>query len=98
MTQPTIEIVDLTEIVGDIEIACEFNGELVTWDIGEHDDPAKWVLFGKCGDCGHSPVRLSCTRCKDTRTSTQAAAIICRACNKPTVPAPHFYRRIEALS
>lgn len=95
MTQMDIEVIDLTDIVGDHEISCDYQGEFATSNVGDHDDPAKWVMVAKCHQCQRSPLHLACDRCKNSRT-VPSIYIECHACGY-VAPGPLWYTRIEAL-
>ena len=90
MTSPGLEIVDLTELVGGVEIPCDYS-----------DEPAcgggspSWVLFFSCCE-GGSGVRLACDICKDERLMDRVS-IECPACGHIFEHAPEAYSRIEPL-
>jgi hypothetical protein len=91
---PDTGIVDLTEIVGDLEVPCDwgdgYKGK------GIHDDPARWVIYLVSCTCGAGGVRLGCDNCKNHRMTSEDA-VICRHCGEVTVPARHAYTRAERL-
>lgn len=85
-----VEIIDLTEIVGDIEIPCDYDRLF-------HCGPAaaKWEMRGACG-CGAKGVRLVCEGCKDAVIATDDG-LMCNACGVVTAPARLIFWHIQAL-
>lgn len=96
-TSTEIEVVDLTEIVGDIEIPCDY-GQYTPYDGGcaPNVGAAKWLLV--LADHGHgAETRLACTHCKDMRLLVEDAGVECDKCGHFTFPVRKAYSRIEAL-
>ena len=92
MTAPGLEIVDLTSIVGDFEVSCDYADE--DWNC--QDDPASWVLHLKpCCPAG-AGVRLACEVCKESRMM-DAGAVECQFCGFVYEHAPEAYHYIEPL-
>lgn len=93
MTSMDLEIIDLTEVVGDWEIPCEYAGDEVT---ACKDDPARWVLHLKpCCPAG-AGVRLACEPCKEARVAG-GGAVYCEHCGHTFFPAREAYHYIEPL-
>jgi hypothetical protein len=91
VTSLGIEIVDLTEFVGDFQIPCEYAGEP-----GCQDEPAAWVLHLKpCCPAGGG-IRLACERCKESRLMDMHS-VQCEFCGHIFEHAPEAYRLIEPL-
>lgn len=91
MTAMDLEIVDLTSIVGDWALPCEYAGEP-----GCRDDPASWVLFLKpCCPAGGG-IRLACELCKESRLMDMHS-VQCEFCGHIFEHAPEAYSRIEPL-
>lgn len=91
MTSMDLEVVDLTEFVGDIEIPCDYADESTC-----PDEPARWVLFLKpCCPAGGG-VRLACERCKENRLM-DAHSVECASCGFIYEHAPEAYSRVEPL-
>lgn len=91
MTAPGLEIIDLTEIVGRLEIPCDFA------DMPDcRDEPAKWVLHRNkcCPDV--PPAALACESCKEGRLLDRYA-LECRWCGFIWEHAPEAYCYIEPL-
>lgn len=88
-----LETVDLTEIVGDFEVSCEYAGDDPTEC---KDDPARWALhLNPCCPAG-AGVRLACDVCKELRV-TSGGAVRCEHCNFIFFPARKAYHYIEPL-
>lgn len=91
MTATGLEIVDLTEFVGDLDIKCDYADEPTC-----RDDPARWVLFLKpCCPAGGG-VRLACDQCKENRLMDMHS-VECGFCGHIYDHAPEAYSRIEPL-
>lgn len=90
LTDTSLEIIDLTKIVGDIETPCDYSEEYSC-----NDSPARWALHLTVCSCGVGGVRLACTDCKDQRLK-EDSAVACD-CGEVTAPARLAYARIEAL-
>ena len=91
MTSMDLEIIDLTEFVGDIEIPCDYAGGGLC-----QDDPARWVMFRKPCCPGGAGVRLACELCKEARLLDQLS-LECQFCGFIYEHAPEAYSRIEPL-
>ena len=89
--QPDIDGMTFTEIVGDIEVPCEYAG-----DPSCPDEPARWVMHTVTCACGFGGVRIACTPCKDLRMLGEGA-VVCESCGYVTVPARLAYHSIEPL-
>lgn len=97
MTTTDLTPLDIIEIVGDFELPCDFgHGPLTTRVIGEHDDPARWVMHLKTCSCGKKGARLACTRCKDLRTRGDIV-LECSNCGTAHVGGSDAYSYIEPL-
>lgn len=91
MSTTDLEIIDLTSIVGDMELACDYNDEK-----NPHDEPAEWVLRTVRCTCGAGVVRLACDPCKTRRLET-LDAVYCTFCNAVYQPARTAYAYVERL-
>ena len=92
MTAMDTEIVDLTSLVGDVAIPCDYSDE--DWNC--QDDPAAWALHLKpCCPAGGG-VRLACTICKESRLMDMGA-VQCEHCGFIYEHAPEAYHYIEPL-
>ena len=80
------DIVNLTEIVGDLEVPCDLG-------IAECDRPAKWVMTKAC--C--AAISLGCDPCKDARVDNRLA-IQCGNCGRIWFDASDAYMNIEAIN
>lgn len=91
MTAPGLEIIDLTEFVGDMSLPCDYSDEhrMV-------DEPASWVMFLKpcCPEGGG--IRLACEHCKEGRLMDMHS-VQCEFCGHIFEHAPEAYSRIEPL-
>lgn len=90
---------ELVELLRDYEFAlpCDFgHGPLVTQSIGEHDDPAQWVMHLKPCACGKFACRLACTRCKDERMKGDIY-LECSTCGAVSAGGSEAYWYIEPL-
>ena len=92
-TQPTIEVIDLTEMVHEVELPCDYSGDGMLR--GVHDDPARWVMWTKDHGCGVK-IRLACDTCKESRLMNRIG-IECEPCGYVEMDAASAYSRIEAL-
>lgn len=92
MTVTDIELVDLTEIVGDLDIICDYDDE-----DDPHDDPAQWVLTLTRCPCGAGGQTLACDRCKRARLEESFASVECGHCGEVTSPARLAYSHVEPL-
>lgn len=90
-----LEIVDLTEIVGDLEIPCDYADSRPGW-FGCPNQPGRWLLFTRDHGCG-TRVRVACEPCKTARLTAEDGAVECALCGHITAPPRHAYSRIEAL-
>lgn len=82
------EVLDLTEIVGDLEIPCD----LGSWEDG-CDRPAEWILHRNC--CGVPA--LACDPCKVYVTGVKRAGM-CAACGEVRMDdGPSRFSYIERL-
>lgn len=86
----------VTEIVGDLEIPCDFSDDPICGD-----SPAHWVLFKHCPGCHDRKALLACDNCKDARMSSECG-VICQSrdgggCGELIAPARKAYERVEAL-
>lgn len=85
-----LEIIDLTEIVGEFEVSCDYADGPDC-----RGESPKWVLFFRCCEEG-SGIRLACDPCKDVRLLDQIS-IECQACGYIFEHAPEAYVYIEPL-
>ena len=85
------EIIDLTEIVGDLEIPCDYDRLF-----GCGPRPAAWVMVAQC-ECGTRGERLVCEGCKDATLATERALACPSDCGLVYSPARHAFTRIEPL-
>lgn len=91
MTTAGLEIVDLTELVGEVPILCDYSR--YHWcPKGE----AKWIVRLKCPGCGARNLRLICNDCKDYLVAS-LDAMECSACDVVIVPARLAFSSIEPL-
>lgn len=91
MTSPGLEIIDLTEFVGDISCPCDYSDERQC-----PDEPAAWVLHLKpCCPAGGG-FRLACDKCKEARLM-DAHSVECGFCGYIFEHAPEAYHYIEPL-
>lgn len=79
-----------TEIIGAIEIPCEYGDQF-----GCGPAPAGWEMRLAC-PCGHAGVRLACGDCKNKWLTADSAAE-CPACGDVTAPARHLFWHVVAL-
>jgi hypothetical protein len=83
----------LQQIVGDLEVPCEFyeDGRVLC-----QNDPAQWVMHrNPCCPATMYPV-LACDTCKDARVMDMIA-LECRHCGHIWENAPDAYSMIEKL-
>lgn len=80
-----------TEIVGEIEIPCDYDR---LFHCGP--DAARWVMTGRC-DCGYQGDRLVCGGCKNVVLSTEEGLSCPEGCGLIHAPARHIFIRIEWL-
>lgn len=96
MNETDVSITDLTKIVGDLEIPCDYGQKGYCYTRGEHTDPARWVMhLVRCG-CGAGGIRLACTQCKDERMQ-MAIALECGGCGEIHPSCSTAYSLIEPL-
>lgn len=88
-----LEIVDLTEIVGEHDIPCDYSDR--RWH-GGTTRKAKWVMTTVVCVCGRQDVRLACQECKDLLLAVEDA-VKCPGCDELYIPARLAYSHIEAL-
>lgn len=88
VTRPEDLIV--AEIVGDLEIPCDYSDSRIC-----PQGPAAWVLHRVPCVCGKGGAVLSCTACKDYRLLSDGA-VFCD-CGEVFAPAKHAYSFIEPL-
>lgn len=91
MTVTDLEIVDLTEIVGEVQTPCD-NSEL-SWCPSE---AARWAALIKCPTCINSRWELWCTPCRDLVTTTEDG-FECGVCGELVFPARRFVAKFEPL-
>ena len=84
--------IDLTEIIGDIEIPCDWAAQ----SVHAGDGPARWVAHLIPCVCGRTGARLICGHCKDAAMATPDA-VQCGACGEVYVPFRSVIRLIEPL-
>ena len=87
---PENVIEDIAEMVGDLEIPCEYD-----YCFGCGPSSARWLMVAQCG-CGHIANRLACGGCKNIWVSTEDAAE-CPKCAEVFTPARRAFARIEWL-
>ena len=91
MTMTHIEVTHLEEIVGAMEIPCDYSTERACPDL-----PAKWVMHLKVC-CPHVAMqKLACDGCKEQRLM-DAFSLECEFCGTVFDHAPDAYRYIEPL-
>ena len=88
---PESVIEDLSQIVGDLEIPCDYDR---VYQCGPA--VARWLMVAKCG-CGNTAHRLACGGCKNLWVSSEGAAE-CGECGEIFTPARRAFSRIEWLS
>lgn len=87
-----VEIIDLTEIVGDLEMACEY-----AYLECCKDRAAKWIVFlTPCGGHRMGGPRLICEDCKNYVMATEDCAE-CGVCGEVVYPFRHVFSHIEPL-
>jgi hypothetical protein len=91
VTNTQTEGIIVTELVGDLEIPCDFS-DLPACSQGR----AEWVLYRVPCGCGAGGARLACNGCKETRESTDTA-VECELCGAVYAPARWAYGYIEYL-
>lgn len=91
MTEMATKDLIITELVGDIEIPCDFSDQKSC-----SQTRAEWVLYRVPCGCGDGGARLACNGCKETRESTETA-VECGACGEVYAPARWAYGFIEYL-
>jgi hypothetical protein len=84
---------ELTEIVGDIEVPCDWGS--TSLHVG--DGPARWIAVLRPCVCGRTGVRLICTHCKDVSMQAEDAAM-CGACGEVYVPWRSVIYSIESIA
>lgn len=82
---------DLTEIVGDLEIPCDWAS--ISFHRGE---AARWIVFLSPCVCGRAGERLICGTCKDVSTVTEDCAI-CGHCGEVYQPFRRVIHKITPL-
>lgn len=88
------EVVDIEEIVGDLDMACEW------YKLPFHAEaPARWIAYIKgCPRCGHKGgIRLVCVDCKDGVLMTPDCAQ-CHSCGLIISPFRHAVRAFEPIN
>lgn len=88
---PDLEMVDLTELVGEVQTPCD-NSELDFCP----KDVARWAALIKCPSCMQSRWELWCTPCRDLVTTTEDG-FECGQCGELVFPARRFVSKFEAL-
>lgn len=91
MTAVATDAFMLTEIVGDLDIPCDYSDERDCPDL-----PAEWVLHVKAC-CYVGRQRLACDTCKENRLM-DAFSLECATCGHIFERAPDAYVLIEALN
>jgi hypothetical protein len=83
---------DLTEVVGDFSIPCDYAGEAECPDL-----PAEWVLYRKpCCLAGVAP-KLACEPCKEARLM-DGMSVECEHCGHVYDHAPDAYSYMERIN
>lgn len=90
---PEGEVIDLTEIVGDIEIPCDWGHLPICFD-----GPARWVVLVRCPECNEGRAKVICTDCKDGAMADETAAGECNYCSAVYVPFRLCMLHIEPLN
>ena len=89
---PDLEMVDLTELVGEVETPCD-NSDM-SWCSKE---VARWAALLKCPECPRiSHWELWCTPCRDLVTTTEDG-FECGECAQMVLPARRFVSKFEPL-
>lgn len=83
-------IIDLTELVGELAIPCEYDRLY-----GCGPAAATWLMVARCG-CGVMAHRLVCEGCKDKTIQTEDG-LCCPGCSMVWTPARRAFSRIERL-
>lgn len=81
----------ITEIVGDMEMACDYSDDETC-----SQGPAEWVLFLVRCECGVGGTRLACDGCTQMRIASDDA-VECD-CGEVTAPARLAYSYIEHVN
>lgn len=81
----------ITEIVGDLEIPCDYAG----LDRKCPAEPAAWILHRVRCECGEGGPVLACTPCKDVRLLGDGV-VICGGCGV-AMPVREAYTYIEPI-
>ena len=84
-----IQFTELEEIVGAIEICCDYDNQFYC------GEAAQWEMRLAC-DCGYKAVRLSGDQCKVRWLNSDVAAE-CPVCGLVTAPARHLFWHVEKL-
>jgi hypothetical protein len=91
---PEYEVLDLTDVVGDLEIPCE-------WRVFHchKGSPARWVVWlVKCPSCGwNCAPRTVCNDCKNYAVFTDECAM-CTHCDGIVQPFRKIIARTEPLN
>lgn len=91
MTSTDIEVVDLTELVGDVQNPCDWSD--ADYCSKEH---AQWAAHAVCPSCGGSMWYLICSPCKNLVMVTDDA-FECARCGEVVCPARKFIAQLEGL-
>lgn len=89
-TEVGIEVIAIEEIVGAIEIPCEYDR---LFRCGP--SAAEWEMRAACG-CGNMAVRLVCEPCKDAILQTEDG-LSCSVCLAVIAPARHLFWHIGRI-
>jgi len=98
------EIVELDKLDADWAIPCDYSCQRRSIDkttsvhdvSGGGDQPAEWVIYTRCPNCGHRGQPLGCTPCKDLIMST-GDTVQCGRCGDLITPYRHIIERVEPL-
>lgn len=92
-----LDVVDLTDLCGDIEIPCDW-GESVALMGGASHGPARWVAVRVRCTCGYGAgPRLICEGCKDVLLHPDTVFACAGECGAVYSPARTLVSRIEAI-
>jgi hypothetical protein len=90
MTVGKIDTFHVEELMGEIELPCDY------YEDGTPHTAGEWVLFlVRCG-CGTGGTRLACDACAQSRIASDDA-VFC-ACGEVTAPARLAYSYIEHVN
>ena len=93
MNQTVLSPVEIVELVGDLELPCDFY--IPTKSLCRNE-PAEWVLYRKPCCAAKVTPAIACTACKEARVM-DLLALECHHCGHIFEHAPDAYSMIEKL-